>query len=128
MRKPENTLNTTTSNIQFSSEGILVNQVFTRSAFKKAYIIEQASKMDFLCNGEEKPLLLDLTKIKPSYEEIRKMLSYNNFYTAKSVAVLVKSKTMSKMLRLWYKIFVPSVPTNAFFNKKKANKWLESYA
>lgn len=118
---------TTTSKIKLLSNGIVVNKLFTNSGFKEAYILEQGLELDFLCKGEEKPLLLDLSSIKSSTEDIRQMIDHNRFYSAKSIAVLLKSQIQKYLLILWCRIFKPQIPVNFFLRKKRAVNWLENY-
>jgi hypothetical protein len=118
---------TTTSKIMILDNGIVVNKLITTSAFKEPYILEQGLQLDYLCNGEEKPLLLDISSIHGTTENIRQMISHNRFYSAKSVAVLIKSKFQKQLLLFWCKILSPEFPVQFFVKKKNAIKWLESY-
>ncbi|MFT6745773.1 MAG: hypothetical protein ACJAZ2_000107 [Glaciecola sp.] len=118
---------TTTSRIKILENGIIVNKLITPSAFKEPYILEQGLQLDYLCNGEEKPLLLDISRIYGSTENIKQMISHNRFYTAKSIAVLIRSKFQKQLLVIWCKIFKPQVPVQFFVKKHRAINWLKTY-
>ena len=118
---------TTTSKIKILDNGIIVNKLITPSAFKEPYILEQGLQLDYLCNGEEKPLLLDISLINGSTENIKQMIGHNRFYTAKSVAVLIQSNFQKQILLVWCKIFKPQVPVQFFVKRHRAIKWLENY-
>lgn len=118
---------TTTSDISILDNGIVVNKLFSHSAFKEPYILEQGLHLDYLCNGEEKPLLLDASNIYSSVENIKQMISHNRFYSAKSVAVLINSKVQKQVLLMWAKILKPQFPVKFFINRGRAVNWLESY-
>lgn len=118
---------TTTSKIKILESGIIVNKLISPSAFKEAYILEQGLQLDYLCNGEEKPLLLDISAVNGSTENIKQMIGHNRFYAAKSIAVLIRSNFQKHVLLLWCKILKPEFPVQFFVKKKNAIKWLESY-
>jgi hypothetical protein len=123
----EQSSGTTTSKIKILDCGIIVNKLITPSAFKEAYILEQGIQLDYLCNGEEKPLLLDTTLIGSPIESIKTMISHNRFYTAKSMAVLINSRLQKQLLSFWCKIIKPHFPVQFFVNKHKAISWLQNH-
>ncbi len=119
---------TTTSNIYILQNGIVVNKLFTASAFKEAYIQEQGMQLDYICKGKEKPLLLDATRTRSSVDNIKKMIGHSRFYSAKSIAVLINSNCQKQLLWIWTKILKPEIPIRFFVQKKAAIKWLEEQA
>lgn len=116
---------TTTSKITLLDNGIVINKLFTKSAFKEAYILEQGLQLDHLCEGQEKPLLLDISKVQSSMDEVQQMIKHNKFYSAQCIAVLIKSSIQQKLLSFWLKILPANLPVKFFINKDKAMLWLE---
>jgi len=118
---------TTTSKIKLLDNGIVVNKLFTASAFKEAYIVEQGLELDYMCKGEEKPLLLDVRLTSGATDKIRQMIDHNRFYSAKAIAVLVQWKIQKVYLTFWSKVIKPSIQTNFFVREKNAMNWLTTF-
>ena len=118
---------TTTTNINLTEEGIIINQFFSRSALKKAYLYEQANTLAYLGKGNNIPLMLDLSNIDVSFEEITKLVEEEKSNSIKSLAVVIASKPQMALLKFWFKIRKIHFPIAFFTHKHDAKNWLKAY-
>lgn len=118
---------TTTTKINITEEGIIINQFFSRSALKKAYLYEQASTMNHLGKGDFIPLLLDVSNIKISLDELTTLVNEEKTNPIKSLAIVVGSTPQKIILNLWFKIRKLHFPITFFTKKEDAKFWLKSY-
>jgi hypothetical protein len=118
---------TTTSNISLSDEGIIINEFFGRSALKKAYLYEQANTLNHLRQSDYIPLLLDVSNIKVSIDEIAKLVTNEKSNRLKSLAIVVSSKSQQAILKLWFKFRKISFPLEFFTHRDDAKSWLKAY-
>ncbi len=118
---------TTTTNISLTEEGIIINEFFGRSALKKAYLYEQANTMNHLGKGDYIPLLLDVSNIKVSIDEIAKLVLDEKSNPLKSLAIVVASKPQQAILKLWFKLRKLNFPIEFFTKRDDAKMWLKAY-
>ena len=117
---------TTTTNINLTEEGIVINQFFSRSALKKAYLYEQSNTMNHLGNGNNISLLLDLSTINVSMDEITQLIQDEKSNPIKSLAIVIASKPQKELLKLWYKLKKLNFPIQFFNQKEDAKLWLKA--
>lgn len=118
---------TTTTQIHQTEEGIIINEFFGRSALKKAYLYEQANTINHLGKGNSFPLLLDLSCISVSIDELSKLVQEEKNNQVRSLAVVVASKPKQYILNLWFKIRKLHFPVAFFTEQKEAKAWLKAY-
>lgn len=117
---------TTTSKIEILQNGIVVNQLITKSGFKPAYIYEQALELKHLCEIPGKPLLLDLSQITFTFSELNQLITHVGFKKIKTVAILIDSDLKKILFQLWYSFNKLAFPFHFFANKNDAFNWLQS--
>lgn len=115
---------TTTTKIQTLENGIVINELITKSGFKPAYLFEQALELNHLCAKTGMPVILDLSKINFSYRELKQIITYQGFKQIKAIAILVHTKTEKTLLQLWFSLIGLDFSFHFFARKEAAVAWL----
>lgn len=115
---------TTTTKIHTLGNGIVINELITKSGFKPAYIYEQALELKHLCSPTGNPLMFDLSKIPFTLKELNQLITHKGFSQIKAIAILVHSKTEKRWLQLWFSLIGLEYSFHFFAKKEAAIKWL----
>ncbi|MFM7024089.1 MAG: hypothetical protein ACKOXB_14045 [Flavobacteriales bacterium] len=122
-------IKTTTSSIEVDSMGVIENTFKTRSAFKPAYVLEQANTIRQLLNGKKALIIVNVLKVDQiKFVHYSRLLEENNLENATAMAFLVNSVFQKKAFNIWYGMKKKNCPVMAFTNKEEALVWLKSHA
>ena len=97
-----------------------VDAVLTEALARRAM-----ADLGILTNGERRPLLADIRKVKSLTREARKYLDNATWFSA--LALLAGSPATQLMVNFFLGMTRPKVPTQMFTDEEKALAWLRRY-
>jgi hypothetical protein len=120
---------TRTADIAVRSDGCVVTRIHAGAAQSLVDARENLEETIRACNGQRRPLLVDVSRCQPLEPEVRHYFTGEQLVQAFcALAMLVEATPFGRMMgNIYLRVARPGIPTRLFADEEVALAWLQTF-